>query len=103
VQAVAPGLLVPLAAPDFSMPYNVLCLSSTLLAVHFGLAVNLLLLRKERPRGGGKAAGATGGGGAGDDRRCALCKPLRVGPGGPRHTRQPGHRLTWAGVRSLMP
>ncbi|KAG2501150.1 hypothetical protein HYH03_000965 [Edaphochlamys debaryana] len=41
-----PGLLVPLAAPDFSIPYNVICLSSTLLAVYFGAGLKMLLGRK---------------------------------------------------------
>ncbi|EFJ52494.1 hypothetical protein VOLCADRAFT_102993 [Volvox carteri f. nagariensis] len=44
-QVFSGGLLVPLAAPDFSMPYNVICLSSTVLAVYFGAIVNLLTRR----------------------------------------------------------
>ncbi|GIL71952.1 hypothetical protein Vretifemale_2387 [Volvox reticuliferus] len=51
-QVYTVGLLVPLAAPDFSMPYNVICLSSTLLAVYFGALLNLLTRR-------GRAAGHT--------------------------------------------
>eukprot|EP00879_Flechtneria_rotunda_P023694 GHRR01025083.1.p1 GENE.GHRR01025083.1~~GHRR01025083.1.p1 ORF type:complete len:165 (+),score=63.44 GHRR01025083.1:38-496(+) len=42
----SPGLVVPLAVPDFSMPYNVICLTSTVLAVFFGATLNSLL---ERP------------------------------------------------------
>ncbi|GLI64049.1 hypothetical protein VaNZ11_007211, partial [Volvox africanus] len=44
-QVYTVGLLVPLAAPDFSMPYNVICLSSTVLAVYFGALLNLLTRR----------------------------------------------------------
>ena len=39
------ALLVPLAPPDFSMPYNVVCLTSTVLAVYIGAALNALLKR----------------------------------------------------------
>lgn len=39
------GLVVPLAVPDFSMPYNVICLTSTVLAVFFGAMLNGLLQR----------------------------------------------------------
>ncbi|PNH02685.1 GPI transamidase component PIG-T [Tetrabaena socialis] len=56
------GLLVPLAAPDFSMPYNVLCLSSTVLAVYFGAMLNLLLAR---PPPAAADPGARAAGGAG--------------------------------------
>jgi GPI-anchor transamidase subunit T len=45
LQVYTKSLLVPLAAPDFSMPYNVICLSSTVLAVYFGAVLNILLKR----------------------------------------------------------
>ena len=37
-----PTLLVDLATPDFSMPYNVIIMSSTLMALLFGSIFNLL-------------------------------------------------------------
>jgi len=37
-----PALLVDLATPDFSMPYNVIIMSSTLIALVFGSLFNLL-------------------------------------------------------------
>lgn len=40
-----PHSVVSLATPDFSMPYNVCCLSSTLLAIFFGAMLNLLISR----------------------------------------------------------
>ncbi|WIA37427.1 hypothetical protein OEZ86_014351 [Tetradesmus obliquus] len=45
VQVYSPSLVVPLAVPDFSMPYNVICLTSTVLAVLLGAVVGALLLR----------------------------------------------------------
>ena len=39
------GLLVQLATPDFSMPYNVICLSSTVMAVFVGAVFNTLIKR----------------------------------------------------------
>ncbi len=36
-----------LAPPDFSMPYNVICLTSTVLAVFIGATLNTLLRRPE--------------------------------------------------------
>jgi phosphatidylinositol glycan class T len=39
---------VPLAVPDFSMPYNVICLTSTVLAVFMGGVLNALLWRPGR-------------------------------------------------------
>ena len=44
MQFTAPSL-ASLATPDFSMPYNVCCLSSTLLAVFFGAMLNALTAR----------------------------------------------------------
>jgi phosphatidylinositol glycan class T len=41
-------LVVPLAVPDFSMPYNVICLTSTVLAVFMGGVLNALLWRPGR-------------------------------------------------------
>ena len=38
-----PSLLVDLATPDFSMPYNVIILSCTLITLVFGSVFNLLM------------------------------------------------------------
>lgn len=38
----SPALLVDVATPDFSMPYNVIIMSSTLIALIFGSIFNLL-------------------------------------------------------------
>jgi phosphatidylinositol glycan class T len=54
----SPDLLVPLAVPDFSMPYNVICLTSTVLAVYVGSTLNALLRRSS------EVAGAAAGGGS---------------------------------------
>lgn len=35
-------LLVPLTTPDFSMPYNVITFTCTVLALYFGSMVNVL-------------------------------------------------------------
>ena len=56
LQLYSPDLLVPLAVPDFSMPYNVICITSTVLAVFVGTTLNALLRRT----GHGAAAGAGG-------------------------------------------
>lgn len=48
LQVYSPGLVVPLAVPDFSMPYNVICLTSTVLAVFTGATLNALLERPGR-------------------------------------------------------
>ena len=40
-----PALLVDLATPDFSMPYNVIIMSSTLIALIFGSLFNMLIRR----------------------------------------------------------
>ncbi|EJD37490.1 hypothetical protein AURDEDRAFT_173463 [Auricularia subglabra TFB-10046 SS5] len=42
-QAYARALLADLATPDFSMPYNVIIMSSTLVALLFGNVFNLLI------------------------------------------------------------
>lgn len=39
------ALLVDLATPDFSMPYNVIIMSSTLIALVFGSLFNMLIRR----------------------------------------------------------
>ena len=39
----AAGLIIPEASPDFSMPYNVCCLTSTVLAIYVGATLKLLL------------------------------------------------------------
>ena len=48
-QVASEGAVVQLAQPDFSMPYNVCCLTSTVLAVFLGAMLNTLL-RREAPR-----------------------------------------------------
>lgn len=48
MQVYSDGLMVQVATPDFSMPYNVICLSSTVLAVFFGAIFNTLV--KSPPR-----------------------------------------------------
>jgi hypothetical protein len=40
-----PSLLLSLPTPDFSMPYNVIILSSTVIALAFGSVFNLLARR----------------------------------------------------------
>ncbi len=51
------SLLLPLPTPDFSMPYNVIILTSTVMALGFGNIFNLLVRRfvgvDEVPPGGG--------------------------------------------------
>lgn len=39
------NLLVPLATPDFSMPYNVITFTCTVLALYFGSLLNTLRRR----------------------------------------------------------
>lgn len=39
------SLLLPLPTPDFSMPYNVIILTSTVMAMSFGFVFNLLIRR----------------------------------------------------------
>lgn len=45
LQVHSEGSLVQLATPDFSMPYNVICLSSTVMGVFVGSTLNTLLYR----------------------------------------------------------
>lgn len=45
-QVASEGAVVQLAQPDFSMPYNVCCLTSTVLAVYLGAMLNALLRRQ---------------------------------------------------------
>ena len=52
-QVYSDGLLVQHANPDFSMPYNVICLTSTLLAVYVGATLNTLI---KRPQEAAKSA-----------------------------------------------
>ena len=51
------SLLLPLPTPDFSMPYNVIILTSTVMALGFGNVFNLLVRRfvgaDEVPAGAG--------------------------------------------------
>lgn len=52
--------MVSLAQPDFSMPYNVTCFTSTLLAIYFGSMLTLMLRRpKEMEAAAALAAKAT--------------------------------------------
>ncbi|GMH32251.1 hypothetical protein BSKO_00085 [Bryopsis sp. KO-2023] len=44
-KAYTEGTLVHLATPDFSMPYNVCCLTSTVLAVYIGMVLKALTRR----------------------------------------------------------
>jgi len=39
------SLLLPLPTPDFSMPYNVIILTSTVMAMAFGFVLNLVVRR----------------------------------------------------------
>ncbi|KAL4442069.1 hypothetical protein ABPG77_011330 [Micractinium sp. CCAP 211/92] len=50
------GSVVPLPIPDFSMPFNVICFTSTLLAVLLGGATNTVLRSSEELAGRGAAA-----------------------------------------------
>ena len=45
IRMYTPALLVDLATPDFSMPYNVIIMSCTLIALIFGSVFNLLTRR----------------------------------------------------------
>ncbi|PRW56630.1 GPI transamidase component Gpi16 subunit family isoform 1 [Chlorella sorokiniana] len=58
--ATGGGAVVPLPIPDLSMPFNVLCFTSTLLAVLFGGVANVVLRSPEELAGGGEAAGPGG-------------------------------------------
>ena len=42
LQVYTEGLLVQMATPDISMPYNVICLTCTVLAVYVGALLNSL-------------------------------------------------------------
>ena len=58
------SLLLPLPTPDFSMPYNVIILTSTVMALGFGNIFNLLVRRfvgvhEVRAGGGGGGLGGT--------------------------------------------
>lgn len=45
VQSYTEVLLVPLTTPDFSMPYNVITFTCTVLALYFGSLLNILRRR----------------------------------------------------------
>ena len=47
--AYSEALLVQLPLPDFSMPYNVVTLSSTVVAFFFGTVLNLLVRKRRLP------------------------------------------------------
>lgn len=55
------SLLLYLPTPDFSMPYNVIILTSTVIALAFGTVFNILvrrfILKSEAPRLGGRIRG----------------------------------------------
>lgn len=48
-QVCTEGLLVVLSVPDFSMPYNVITLTCTLVALLFGSVMNALVARSPEP------------------------------------------------------
>jgi phosphatidylinositol glycan class T len=52
---VSETLLVSLPTPDFSMPYNVITLSCTVLALYCGSLFNMLT-REYKPLGKGRGA-----------------------------------------------
>jgi hypothetical protein len=52
-----PALLLSLPTPDFSMPYNVIILSSTVIALAFGSVFNILVRRFIVLEPGGVVAG----------------------------------------------
>jgi len=60
-----PVLLVDVATPDFSMPYNVIIMSSTLIAFIFGSVFNILTRRFSVERTEESGASASGGKAAG--------------------------------------
>lgn len=45
MQSYTEVLLVPLTTPDFSMPYNVITFTCTVLALYFGSLLNILRRR----------------------------------------------------------
>lgn len=45
VHVYSESLLLPLATPDFSMPYNVITFTCTILALYFGSLLNTLRRR----------------------------------------------------------
>ena len=56
-QMYTEGLLVQMAPPDISMPYNVVCLTCTVLAVFFGAMLNSLIkVRRGQSARGGRCA-----------------------------------------------
>jgi len=58
VQVASEGAVMQLAQPDFSMPYNVCCLTSTVLAVYLGAMLNAVLRRQAPQLSEGQAAAA---------------------------------------------
>lgn len=58
-QVYSDGLLVALAVPDVTMPYNVICLTSTVLAVYVGATLNSLLRRPSSEAAAAAAAAAS--------------------------------------------
>ena len=57
VRVYTGGLLIPLATPDFSMPYNVVTLTSTVIAMIFSSLFNTLLQREAGKPAGNAAPG----------------------------------------------
>lgn len=47
LQVYTQGTLVHLPLPDFSMPYNVCCMSCTVLAVYIGMILKMLMRREK--------------------------------------------------------
>lgn len=62
VQLYTEVLLLPLATPDFSMPYNVITLTCTVLALYFGSLLNVLRRRIGEEERYLKSKAAMGGG-----------------------------------------
>lgn len=58
-QVYTEGLLLPLALPDFSMPYNVTCFTCTLLAVYLGGLLGTML-RRPKAAAAARAAARSG-------------------------------------------
>jgi hypothetical protein len=58
VRVAAAAAVAPLPTPDFSMPYNVITLTSTIVALAFGLFFNVLT-REPRPRTAAATTAAT--------------------------------------------
>ncbi|KAG5191776.1 Gpi16 subunit, GPI transamidase component-domain-containing protein [Tribonema minus] len=82
--------LVDLPYPDFSMPFNVVTLTCTLVAFFAGTALNVLVRKSEWRGGGGGGGKGEGGAGEGGRRSCARrCGARARGCAGSRRRRCP--------------